>query len=407
MKRFAIIAALLWTVPLATPKPARAVELAPSFYAGMLGGGMIVLQRWGLSGVDLPTNTAGSGPSANLRFGGQILEWLGFEATGALIPHQSTRGDTNWAAEASFDVVFFGTFAEVRPFGHPWLPVAHVGAGVLSNVTGDLGRDTDFQVHFGLGYRAMLTEVVGLRLDVRDYFTDGAGSDSFGNLFSATLGVEVVLISPDSADDVDGRGTLVGSDAPASAAPAVGALDGDGDGVVDASDGCPKERGSVRAGGCPDADDDGVADREDNCPRQPGIRTEQGCPPVEEQKLPFVPASILPFVMYFETGQNTFSPAALKTLDSLVKYLATHPKVTLLEIHGHADDRSTSSFNLKLSKKRAMVVYEELLQRGVAKERLVVHPYGEFQPAWWTTDEESRRKNRRVQFAVLKRTSAE
>lgn len=68
--------------------------------------------------------------------------------------------------------------------------------------------------------------------------------------------------------------------------------DGDGDGIGDDNDACPRAAGvpshDRAANGCPpppDRDHDGVADREDACPDAAGVstqdRTNNGCPPVE------------------------------------------------------------------------------------------------------------------------------
>ena len=60
----------------------------------------------------------------------------------------------------------------------------------------------------------------------------------------------------------------------------VAAPDGDGDGVPDASDACPKQPGVSNAdaeqNGCPqeaDADGDGVPDASDACPKEPGVKS--------------------------------------------------------------------------------------------------------------------------------------
>ena len=66
---------------------------------------------------------------------------------------------------------------------------------------------------------------------------------------------------------------------------AVSAQDGDGDGLPDTADRCPREAGPRENGGCPvagrpvdDRDGDGVADFVDNCPDQPGTGFTNGCP---------------------------------------------------------------------------------------------------------------------------------
>lgn len=66
---------------------------------------------------------------------------------------------------------------------------------------------------------------------------------------------------------------------PATTVGAVGEADGDGDGVVDAADRCPRQVG-LAVDGCPprDGDGDGVIDAIDGCPADPGPRATHGCP---------------------------------------------------------------------------------------------------------------------------------
>ncbi len=56
------------------------------------------------------------------------------------------------------------------------------------------------------------------------------------------------------------------------------APDYDDDGIPDASDKCPSEKGPASTKGCPDADGDGVADKFDACKTQPGPVSNNGCP---------------------------------------------------------------------------------------------------------------------------------
>jgi hypothetical protein len=52
--------------------------------------------------------------------------------------------------------------------------------------------------------------------------------------------------------------------------------DADNDGVLDSSDRCPNQFGTLS--GCPDSDGDGIADIDDSCPTQGGFVSVQGCP---------------------------------------------------------------------------------------------------------------------------------
>ena len=54
--------------------------------------------------------------------------------------------------------------------------------------------------------------------------------------------------------------------------------DTDDDGIPDADDDCPNEKGLKALNGCPDGDDDGVIDSKDKCPDQFGPKATMGCP---------------------------------------------------------------------------------------------------------------------------------
>jgi hypothetical protein len=56
-------------------------------------------------------------------------------------------------------------------------------------------------------------------------------------------------------------------------------LDDDGDGVSNAQDACPNERGTAAFNGCfPDTDYDGIPDSQDECPETKGTAAFNGCP---------------------------------------------------------------------------------------------------------------------------------
>jgi len=54
--------------------------------------------------------------------------------------------------------------------------------------------------------------------------------------------------------------------------------DSDGDGIPDAIDLCPNQKGEEAHAGCPDTDRDGIPDHKDDCPELPGQSVHKGCP---------------------------------------------------------------------------------------------------------------------------------
>jgi len=76
-------------------------------------------------------------------------------------------------------------------------------------------------------------------------------------------------------------------------------------------------------------------------------------------------------------------------------------------VDGHTDSRPISSYqfpsNWELSTARAISVVRYLISRGVPPNRLVAAGYGEFQPLEQGTDEESMRRNRRIELKLTNR----
>jgi OmpA-OmpF porin, OOP family len=73
-----------------------------------------------------------------------------------------------------------------------------------------------------------------------------------------------------------------------------------------------------------------------------------------------------------------------------------------VEITGHTCDIGEDNYNMGLSERRAKAVSKYLADKGVSSERISVKFFGETQPAVPNTNLENRRKNRRVEFKIVK-----
>ncbi|MCB0430642.1 MAG: OmpA family protein [Flavobacteriales bacterium] len=102
----------------------------------------------------------------------------------------------------------------------------------------------------------------------------------------------------------------------------------------------------------------------------------------------------------YDYNDTTLRPASKKVLDDLFDFLQLNDDITV-EIGSHTDARGSDSYNLKLSQGRANSVVHYLIDKGIPKERLKPHGYGEtrllIQNA---TTEEEHQKNRRTAFKV-------
>jgi len=91
---------------------------------------------------------------------------------------------------------------------------------------------------------------------------------------------------------------------------------------------------------------------------------------------------------------------SLPELDKLFNLLAGNPGL-IVEIGGHTDSTGTDEHNLVLSEKRAIVVRDYLIDRGIAPDRLHYKGYGEKVPLYDNDSEEGKRRNRRTEIRIL------
>ncbi len=206
---------------------------------------------------------------------------------------------------------------------------------------------------------------------------------------------------PDDPEDRDGFEDKDGCPEP----------DNDKDGILDKDDSCPldpEDKDNFEdTDGCPDPDNDKdqIPDVKDKCPNDPetynGFEDEDGCPDKGKVLIEGSDIIILDKVM-FETNSAKILPESDGILDAVAATLKGHPEFQMVEVAGHADERSSDDYNLKLTRDRAASVVDALVSRGVAKSRLVSQGYGEYCPLDEGHNATAWEKNRRVEFKVVK-----
>jgi outer membrane protein OmpA-like peptidoglycan-associated protein len=182
--------------------------------------------------------------------------------------------------------------------------------------------------------------------------------------------------------------------------------DSDNDGIPDAEDECPNQPpGTVpdpSKKGCPepDADNDGIADPVDACPKDPGVPDpdpkKNGCP-----KLAIQSGIVLTLhSVHFETNKWELLPESFPILDELARVLLERKDIDQAVVEGHADDRGTHDWNLRLSRHRAEAVVSYLVKKGVRASRLKAVGSGDTKPLVSGTSDEARAQNRRVEVHI-------
>jgi outer membrane protein OmpA-like peptidoglycan-associated protein/Tol biopolymer transport system component len=102
----------------------------------------------------------------------------------------------------------------------------------------------------------------------------------------------------------------------------------------------------------------------------------------------------------FESGASELNENCTKELNRILGFLMANPNLKL-EIAAHTDNKSTASFNLILSRKRAKSVYEYLIEKSIEPNRLVAKGYGLEKPIADNDTPENMAKNRRFELIVI------
>jgi outer membrane protein OmpA-like peptidoglycan-associated protein len=103
--------------------------------------------------------------------------------------------------------------------------------------------------------------------------------------------------------------------------------------------------------------------------------------------------------LLFETNKSTLRSEHFAALNSIVDYLVSHPE-RFVKISGHTDTTGSEGHNLALSKRRADVVAEYLVNNGVDINRVETFGLGSSKPLEVNTTDEGRKKNRRVELLI-------
>jgi len=121
--------------------------------------------------------------------------------------------------------------------------------------------------------------------------------------------------------------------------------------------------------------------------------------PIEEQfKLQVKP-------VFFGFDSSELSEEAVLTLDGNARWLLRTENLGLkIVLEGHADERGSEEYNLALADKRAQVVYEYLIRKGLDASRMTPVSLGEERPFDRRSTEEAYALNRRVEPRLLLET---
>jgi outer membrane protein OmpA-like peptidoglycan-associated protein len=104
-------------------------------------------------------------------------------------------------------------------------------------------------------------------------------------------------------------------------------------------------------------------------------------------------------VLNFEHNSNEIPDEAFESLDRVVRYASSNPKVGIV-LEGYTDSYGNYWYNKKLSKFRADIVKNYFAGQGISLDRIKVIGRGSENPIASNDTVEGRKKNRRVEIKI-------
>lgn len=102
----------------------------------------------------------------------------------------------------------------------------------------------------------------------------------------------------------------------------------------------------------------------------------------------------------FEYDSDKIRPESENDLQEAYNFLKDYPQLKV-KIIGHTSLEGDANYNLHLSERRAKAVYNYLINKGIAKDRLSFEGKGLTEPLVNDLSEEAHKKNRRTEFKIL------
>ncbi len=103
----------------------------------------------------------------------------------------------------------------------------------------------------------------------------------------------------------------------------------------------------------------------------------------------------------FSQSSAEVTPSSFAELDKIAETMKAHPTMEIL-LEGHTDNQGEVQKNIKLSSDRVEQVKKYLLSKGIDSQRIQTKAWGPTRPIANNLTEQSRQKNRRVEFTILK-----
>ncbi|MDN4164185.1 OmpA family protein [Cytophagales bacterium LB-30] len=104
--------------------------------------------------------------------------------------------------------------------------------------------------------------------------------------------------------------------------------------------------------------------------------------------------------VYFEQGKANLLPESYPELEELARLMSENSTLSI-ELGGHTDNQGSANANFELSQTRVETVKSFLVSKDIEAGRINTKAYGGTRPIAPNTSEETRSRNRRVDFTVI------
>ncbi|MDD4848239.1 MAG: OmpA family protein [Bacteroidales bacterium] len=104
--------------------------------------------------------------------------------------------------------------------------------------------------------------------------------------------------------------------------------------------------------------------------------------------------------IFFDSDQYDLKPESQAELNKMVAFMQKNPTIKI-EIQGHTDNSGVAAHNQILSENRAKSVFQYLVSKGIASQRLSYKGMGSSQPIESNLSEEGRSANRRTEYKII------
>jgi outer membrane protein OmpA-like peptidoglycan-associated protein len=108
-------------------------------------------------------------------------------------------------------------------------------------------------------------------------------------------------------------------------------------------------------------------------------------------------------MVHFSYTSAVVPAEAVPLLEEVAATMKAHPEIEVVAVEGHADLDESKRVAVDLARRRAQVVRDLLVAKGVDPGRLLVEAHGSTRPLDNNATPAGRARNRRVQFRVEQR----